>query len=219
MGMSMRTRVFSLAVVMLTMVAVSGVLRVTVAAQAATAQGAQTTAKPPVTPPSPANTPGPAPTPADYVIGPDDVLSVFTWKEKDFSGDFVVRPDGKLTMPLLNDIQAAGLTTDQLREVITAGIVKFVPDAAVTVTVKQINSRKVYITGLVNKPGTYPLNGPMSVLQLIALAGGLQEFADEQHIVVVRGTQSFTVNYKDLKKRRNLKQNIELKPGDTIIVS
>ncbi len=160
--------------------------------------------------------------PADYVIGPEDVLQVVFWREKDMSADVIVRPDGKISLPLLNDVVVAGLTPDQVRAYLTEAAKKFVEDPNATVVVKQINSRKVYITGNVERPGTFPLLRATTVLQLIALAGGLKEFAKAGDIVVVRndaGQQgSFTFNYDDLKNRKNLSQNILLKPGDTVIV-
>jgi polysaccharide export outer membrane protein len=165
--------------------------------------------------------PPPPPVPLGYVIGPDDVLTVFVRDDKDMSGDFVVRPDGKIAIPLLNDIQAAGLTPAQLREVIATAADQFVKNPTVTIIVKLIQSRFVYITGAVNRPGRYPLGGTMTVLQLIATAGGLHEFADKENIVVNRGTETFRVNYNELSKpnNRNLKQNLELKPGDVVMVS
>jgi polysaccharide export outer membrane protein len=156
------------------------------------------------------------------VIGPDDVLTVIVWREKDLSTDVVVRPDGKVSLPLLNDVQAAGHTPEQLRATVTESVPRFVADPAVTVVVKQINSRKVFITGQIAKPGPYPLTGPTTVLQLVAIAGGVAEYADSENIVVMRTEdgqpQSFRFNYKDVIRRRNLKQNIELKPGDTVVV-
>jgi polysaccharide export outer membrane protein len=144
------------------------------------------------------------------------------WREKDMSADVIVRPDGKISLPLLNDVVVAGLTPDQVRAYLTEAAKKFVEDPNATVVVKQINSRKVYITGNVERPGTFPLLRATTVLQLIALAGGLKEFAKAGDIVVVRndgGQQgSFTFNYDDLKNRKNLSQNILLKPGDTVIV-
>lgn len=161
-------------------------------------------------------------TPPGYTIGPDDVLSVVFWREKDMSADVVVRPDGLVTLPLLNDVQAAGLTPEQLRERLTAAAGKFVTDPNVTVVVKAINSRKVFITGQVMKAGPYPLGGPTSVLQLIATAGGLQEFAKNDKIVILRmedGKQvTFRFNYREVMQQKNLQQNIELKPGDTVLV-
>jgi len=144
------------------------------------------------------------------------------WREKDLSTEAQVRPDGKISLPLLNDIEATGLTPDQLRAKIATAASKYVEDPTVTVVVKQINSRKVFITGQVPKPGPYPLGGPTSVLQLIATAGGVNEYADSEHILILRnqdGKQtSIPFNYKDMEKRKNLQQNIELRPGDTVIV-
>jgi polysaccharide biosynthesis/export protein len=160
--------------------------------------------------------------PAEYVIGPDDVLNIVFWQEKDLSGEVVVRPDGNISLPLLNDLKAAGMTPTQLRERILEQARRYIEDPNATVVVKQVNSRKVFITGQVHKPGGYPLTGPTTVVQLIATAGGLADYASIKNIFVVRnenGRQiSFPVNYKDILDRKNLAQNIELKPGDTVIV-
>ena len=162
-------------------------------------------------------------TPNGYVIGVDDVLSILFWRDKDLSApEITVRPDGKVTLPLLNDVQAAGLTPEQLRETVLTAARRYVEDPQPTVIVKEIKSRKVFITGQVEKPGPYPLNGSVTVLQLIATAGGLRDFADGKNITVMRvrqGQQSiFEFNYQDLVKRKNLFQNIELEPGDTVVV-
>lgn len=184
---------------------------------------AQTTAKPTV----PAGNSSPAvPTgvevTSDYVIGPDDVMTVVVWKEQDLSGDFTVRPDGKISMPLINDIAVAGLTPEQLRGRVTEAAAKFIEDPTVTIVVKEINSRKVFVMGQVAKPGPYPLIGPARVVQILATAGGLLEYANEENISIVRtekGRQSsYRFNYKDFTRGKNLDQNIELKPGDQIIV-
>lgn len=175
-----------------------------------------------VTPPATAAIPPGVPTPADYVIGPNDVLTVVFWRDKDISGDVVVRPDGRISVPLINEVQASGLTPEQLRQQITTAAAKYVEDPTVSVVVKTINSRKVFITGQVGKPGEYPLSGPTTVLQLLAVAGGVHEFADSKHITIVRAENGRSVaypfNYKDVLKGKNLKQNIELKPGDTVVV-
>jgi len=162
-------------------------------------------------------------TPAGYVIGVDDVLSIVFWRDKDLSApEATVRPDGKVTLPLLNDVQAAGLTPEQLRDTVLTAARRYVEDPQPTVIVKEIKSRKVFITGQVEKPGPYALNGSVTVLQLISMAGGLREFADGKNITVMRlrqGKQSiFEFNYQDLLKRKNLFQNIELEPGDTVVV-
>jgi polysaccharide export outer membrane protein len=163
-----------------------------------------------------------AATPPDYVIGPDDVLVVVVWREKDMSAEVGVRPDGMISLPLLNDVQAAGLTPEQLRQQLTVAAGRFVEDPTVSVVVKAINSRKVFITGQVAKPGPYPLLGPTTVMQLLSLAGGVLEYADSEEINVLRTENgqpvSFRVNYKELARGKNLKQNIVLKPGDTIVV-
>jgi len=160
--------------------------------------------------------------PPDYVVGPEDVLSIVFWREKDLSADVAVRPDGKISLPLLNDITAAGLTPEQLRVAITKAADKFVEDPTVTVVVKQINSRKVFITGQVGKPGPYPLGAPTTVLQLIAMAGGVVEYADSENIAIMRVENGRPIairfNYQDVLKRKNLQQNIMLKPGDTVVV-
>jgi polysaccharide export outer membrane protein len=173
--------------------------------------------------------PATAPVPLDYVIGPDDVLRVEFWRDKDLSADVMVRPDGKITLPVLNDVQAAGLTPDQLRDRVVELAKRYIEDPSLTIVVREIRSRKVFITGEVNKPGVYLLNDRITVLQLIAMAGGLTEFARSKNIIIMRpdsgGTirpagqpVTFAFNYKEVLARRNLKQNIELKPGDTVIV-
>ena len=199
----------------------SGVLMVTVVAGSSISAAAQQA--PQATPNSaPAAAAAGVPLPAGYVIGPEDVLNVVFWRNQEMSGDFIVRPDGQISMPLLNDVAAAGLTPEQLREVVTKAATKFLEDPSVTVVVKAINSRKAHITGMVQKPGAYPLISSTTVLQLISIAGGLHEFADAKKILIVRnenGKQvSFNFNYKDVSQGKNLKQNIELKPGDVVIV-
>jgi polysaccharide export outer membrane protein len=160
--------------------------------------------------------------PAGYVIGPDDVLSIVYWKDKDMSSEAQVRPDGKISLPLINEMTAAGLTPDELRQKITEESKRFMEDASITVVVRQINSRKVYITGEVNKPGPYPLTSPTSVVQLIATAGGLREYANSKKIMIMRTENgrpvSLPFNYPAVTSGKNLKQNIELKPGDTVVV-
>jgi polysaccharide export outer membrane protein len=160
--------------------------------------------------------------PSGYVIGPGDVLGVKFWQQDGLSGDVVVRPDGKISVPLLNDVQAAGQTPQQLGEQIGTAAKRWVQDPNVTVIVRQVNSRAVYITGQVVRAGRYPLNGSTSILQLIAMAGGLAEWADAENVTVMRSEHSGFVthrfNYKDVVARKNLAQNIELRPGDTVIV-
>jgi polysaccharide export outer membrane protein len=159
------------------------------------------------------------PPPADYTIGPDDRLSIVFWKDTDFSAEVVVRPDGRISLPLLNDVQAAGLTPDQLRQQLIIAASRFILEPAATVVVKEIHSRRVFITGNVDKPGAYPLNTSTTVLQLIATAGGLKEFVGGKNIVVVRPDNTrLKFNYQDVVSGKKLQQNIQLRPGDTVIV-
>jgi polysaccharide biosynthesis/export protein len=177
------------------------------------------------TAPIPADPSTPLVPDSSYVIGPDDVLSIVFWREQDLTRDVVVRPDGRIAIPLLNEVQAAGLTPEQLRVHLVERAAQFLEDPNATVVVKQINSRRVFITGNIGKPGAYNLIGPTTVVQLISMAGGLAEYADRDHIMVVHAEKSAdgqpltaTFNYSQLMKGRNLRQNIELKPGDTVIV-
>jgi polysaccharide export outer membrane protein len=178
-----------------------------------------------------AATPQPSqlPLPPDYVIGTDDVLLVSFRRERDMSGEVTVRPDGKVTIQLLDDIQAAGLTPEQFRDKVNEQAKRFVEDPAVTIIVRQINSRKVFITGQVARPGAYPLGTRLTVVQLIAMAGGLMEFAKSKDIVILRDTPgaparpgvrqtTFRFNYQAVQSLKNLASNIDLKPGDTVIV-
>jgi len=161
-------------------------------------------------------------TPADFIIGSDDVLNVVFWRDKDMSSEVQVRPDGKISLPLLNDVQASGLTPEQLRVAIEEKADKLLEDPSVSVVVKTINSRRVYITGQVAKAGIYPLLERTTVLQLIAMAGGVGEYADSKKIQIVRTENgkpvSHKFNYQDFVKGKNVAQNIELKSGDTVIV-
>ena len=183
---------------------------------------AQAPARPKTAGPSAPPVPAGVPLPEGYVIGPEDVLNIVFWRDKDMSSEVTVRPDGRITLPLLNEIQVSGKTPDQLRDALMTAAAKYVEDPNVSVVVKTINSRKVFITGQVGKPGAYSLSAPTTVMQLIALAGGLHEYADAKNIIVIRTENgkptAYPFNYKDVLKRKNLKQNIELKPGDTVVV-
>jgi polysaccharide export outer membrane protein len=187
---------------------------------------AQVQPPPLVAPVPPPATPPPA-TPAleippGYTIGADDVLNVMFWRDKEMTADVVVRPDGRITLPLVNDVIAAGLTPEQLRDRVRTEASKFVEEPSVTVVVKQINSRRVFITGMVGKPGAYPMTRAITVLQLISLAGGLDEFANAKKVVIMRnegGRQvAMKFNYADVRQGKNLEQNIELQAGDTVVV-
>jgi polysaccharide biosynthesis/export protein len=162
--------------------------------------------------------------PSDYVIGIEDLLGVVFWREQDrnLTTDVVVRPDGKISVPMLNDIPAAGLTPEQLASAVQQAASKYIRDASVTVIVRQIRSRKVFVIGEVAKPGTVQLGNQMRVLQALAEAGGLLEHAKKGNIAVVRSgngrEERFKFNYKDVVGGKRTEQNILLQPGDTVIV-
>ena len=157
-----------------------------------------------------------------YVIGPEDVLDVMVWKEPDISRSVPVRPDGKISLPLLNDVQAAGLQPMQLQAVITEGLRKFISGPQVTVIVMQINSRRVYVVGEVARPGAFPMLPNMTVLQALSTAGGFSQFAKLSAIYVLRTENGHQVtlpfNYKEVVRGGRPEQNITLKPGDTVVV-
>lgn len=159
---------------------------------------------------------------SDYVIGAEDVLDINVWKEPDVSRTVPVRPDGKISVPLLNDVQAAGLTPMQLQGIVTEGLKKFIANPQVTVIVTQINSRRVYVLGEVARPGAFPMLPNMTVLQGLSSAGGFSQYAKVSGIYVLRsenGRQiTYPFNYKKVVRGQSPDQNITLKPGDTIVV-
>ena len=156
-----------------------------------------------------------------YVIGPDDVLLISVWKEAELTNTLPVRPDGKISMPLLSDVQAAGLTPMQLAASLTEKLKKYLSDPRVTVVVTQINSQRIYVTGEVLHTGAMQLLPDMTVLQAVASAGFTQ-FANTKGIYILRTSngkqQKFPFNYKQVVKGEDMNQNILLKPGDTIVV-
>jgi polysaccharide biosynthesis/export protein len=157
----------------------------------------------------------------DYVIGPEDVLHIAVWKESDLTATLPVRPDGKISLPLLNDVQAAGLTPAQLAASLTDKLRKYVEDPRVTVVVAAINSKRIYLVGEVLRPGATPMLPHMTVLQALSSAG-INQFAKTKGIYVLRtenGKQEkLPVNYRRLVKGLDIEQNYELRPGDTIVV-
>jgi polysaccharide biosynthesis/export protein len=157
-----------------------------------------------------------------YHVGVEDDLQISVWREPEISSQVTVRPDGFISLPLLNDIQVEGLTTKQLQEVITEKLKGFLTEPQVTVIVRQIRSRKVYLIGQVTHPGSYVLNGDKTVLQLLAEAGGLSQFAKMKSIYVVRKSAGREVrlpfNYKKAVTGKDPKTDIELYPGDMIVV-
>jgi len=160
---------------------------------------------------------------ADYLIGPGDVVQVFVWKEADLTRDVTVRYDGKISLPLLGDVPAAGRTPLQLASDLEARLGRFVASPQVTVGVAQPNSHRIFVVGLVARAGAFPLLGPTTFLQALALAGGFQQFAKSDRVIVVRqsaGAQVLVrVDYKKIESGTDVDgQNIFLEPGDTVVV-
>ena len=156
-----------------------------------------------------------------YVIGPEDVLHIAVWREPDLTATLPVRPDGKISLPLLNDVQASGLTPQQLADSLTEKLKKYVADPRVTVVVTQINSKRVYMVGELFHPGPMSLIANMTVLQALSSAG-LNQFANTKRIYVLRTEngkqQKLPVNYRKLVKGEQIEQNYLLQPGDEIVV-
>ncbi|MFN0165270.1 MAG: polysaccharide biosynthesis/export family protein [Bryobacteraceae bacterium] len=154
-----------------------------------------------------------------YIIGPEDVLELHIWRETELSGTLNVRPDGRVSIRLIGEVQAAGRTPEELAKVIRDGLsVKYLKDPIVTLTVRQVNSKKYYVQGEVGKPGVFPLLVPTTVFEAISVCGGFREFAKKNKIVVVRKGKRIPFNYKEVEKGKKLEQNIYLENGDTIII-
>jgi len=157
-----------------------------------------------------------------YVIGPEDVLSINVWKEESLSKTYLVRMDGKISMPLIDEIQAAGLTPLQLREILIQKLQEFIDAPNVSVTVTESNSFKVYVSGEVKSPGVYRLRSKTSIIQFIPMAGGFTEWANQKKITIIRKENGrekrMVVNYKKIVQGDELDSNVFLQPGDTIIV-
>ena len=158
-----------------------------------------------------------------FVIGNDDVLAISVWKEPEISRSIPVRSDGRISLPLVGEVQAAGQTPLKLEQEIAARLKSYIDEPEVTVIVQQINSQKFNILGMVSRPGSFPIASASTVLDAIALAGGFRDFAKQKSIYVLRqnpdGTQTrIPFNYKQVVKGQNPAQNIKLQPRDTIVV-
>ena len=157
-----------------------------------------------------------------YKIGPQDVLRIDVWREDQLTRTVPVRPDGKITLPLLNDVRAAGLTPMELADVIREELKKYITNPQVSVTVAEINSRRVYVTGEVTRPGAFPLLPGMTVLQALSTSGGFTQFAKVKSIYVLRTENGKHVkhpfNYKEAVSGKRPEENIVLEPGDLIVV-
>jgi len=161
--------------------------------------------------------------PDNYRIGPSDLLAINVWKDAEISRTMPVRPDGRISLPLIGEVQAAGMSVAQLQAVIAQKLSAYMSHPEVNVSVQEIKSRSFNIIGRVNKAGSYDLLRPMTVLDAIAEAGGFQDFAKQKDIYILRekpsgGKSRFPFNYKDVIKGKHIEQNITLEPNDTIIV-
>ena len=181
---------------------------------------------PPPAPALPASPTGKAPAegagvavdPNKYVIGSEDVLFIRTWREPDFTLAVVVRPDGKITMPLIGELEASTLTPQQLTNNIKEQLSKYMTNPDVNVFVQEVRSKKYYIDGEVNRPGPYPLITPIRIFEALSNASGFKEFANQKDIRILRGDKILHFNYKDVTRGKHLEQNVYVENGDHIIV-
>ena len=166
-----------------------------------------------------AKIPGAAPVDSKtYSIGAEDVIFVKVWRDNDVSGQFLVRPDGRISVPLIGDVTASGRTPEQLEKDISERLSKFIKEPQVNVGILAVGSKKYFILGEVNKPGSFPLVVPTNVLEALVNAGGFRDFANETKILILRGDKVFAFNYKQVTRGKKPEQNILLEPGDKIIV-
>lgn len=160
----------------------------------------------------------------EYIIGPEDILEITVWKNADLSKQVQVRPDGRISLPLLGDISAVAKTPVQLTEEISTGLRAFMESPTISIMVKEVNSYQIYVLGEVNKPGKYPLKSKTTLLQGITVAGGFTTMAARNKIVIFRfskdgeGLTKLKASYDDIVVRDGSSQNMELKPGDQIVV-
>ena len=157
-----------------------------------------------------------------YLVGPEDVLEISVWKEKDLTREVLVRPDGRLSFPLAGEIEAAGHTAMEIQDEITNRIKKYMPDPVVTVLITKLNGYKIYVIGQVNKPGLYAIGRYLDVMQALAMAGGLTPFASENNIRILRRENGKNIvipfEYGSVKKGNDLEQNIVLRSDDVVVV-
>ena len=153
-----------------------------------------------------------------YKVGPGDVLSIKVWDEEKFSGPVTVQQNGTITMPLVGDIDTSGMTPIEIQAAISKALTKYVNKPLVTVTVLEVGSKKYYLDGQAAHPGEYLLSVPTTILEAISKAGGLQDFANAKKIYVLRGTEKLFFNYKDVLHGKHMEQNIQLQPGDHIVI-
>jgi polysaccharide export outer membrane protein len=156
--------------------------------------------------------------PKTYVIGPEDILSVRVWREPELSGAVQVRPDGKITLPLVGELQAAGETPEGLKNKVSEALQEYIVKPDVIVSLQSVQSRKYFITGEVSRPGTFPLVVPVTVLEALTNAGSFREFANTKKITILRKGKILKFNYNDVVKGKNMQQNIPIENGDYIVV-
>lgn len=159
----------------------------------------------------------------DYIIGPEDVLEISIWKNQDISREVRVRPDGKISLPLIGEIRAAGLNVELLRKTITERVKEYQEGAVVSIIVKEINSYKIFILGEVARPGVFILKSKTSVLQALALAGGFNQFASKNKVILIRykkdgSTEKIRININEIVKEGSMDKDIILMPQDTLFV-
>lgn len=184
-----------------------------------TPKAPESTTAPPTAPGlKPSEMVGQAVDPTKYVLGPEDVIFISTWREADFTLALAVRPDGKITLPLIHDVQAAGLTPAELTAVLKEQLGKYINNPDVTIIVEAVRSKKYYIDGEVNRPGMFALVGSLTVFEALSNAGGFKEFANPKRIRILRGSKKFRFNYKEVSNGKHMEQNIALENGDHIIV-
>jgi len=158
----------------------------------------------------------------DYKINPGDIISISVWREIDLQHEVLIRPDGKFSFPLAGDINAKGKSVEQVRELLTKKLSRFIPDLVVSVSVLAVNGNKVYVIGQVNRPGDISVNPNIDIMQALSIAGGTNPFADLNNISILRRTEngliSIPFRYGDIEKGKRLEQNIVLKAGDVVVV-
>jgi polysaccharide export outer membrane protein len=155
---------------------------------------------------------------SSYKIGAADILNIHVWNETQFSGPVIVHQDGMFTLPLVGDLKAGGMTPVQVEEEVSKALAKYVKQPLVTITVQQVGSKQYYMDGQIAKPGEYPLVVPTTILEAISKAGGPQGFANTKKIYVLRGSKQIKFNLKDVLHGKHMDQNINLEPGDHVVI-
>jgi polysaccharide export outer membrane protein len=158
----------------------------------------------------------------DYKLNPGDIIQISVWKEPDLQKEVLIRPDGKFSFPLTGDILAEGFSVEEVREMVKQRLERYIPDTVVSITVLQTNGNRVYVIGQVNRPGEITANPSVDIVQALAIAGGMNAFAQKNDITILRrtptGQKSIPFRYSDIEKGRRLEQNIMLRAGDVVIV-